>query len=117
MNSKIAKLQSLIDNSNNIVFLGGAGVSTESGIPDFRGKNGLYRRKSDVNSHVTPEYLLSSDCLYKEPEWFFDNYRKNLSCLDAKPNATHRFLQKLEEAGRLKAVITQNMFRNAIAEA
>ena len=117
MNSKIAKLQSLIDNSNNIVFLGGAGVSTESGIPDFRGKNGLYRRKSDVNSHVTPEYLLSSDCLYKEPELFFDNYRKNLSCLDAKPNATHRFLQKLEEAGRLKAVITQNMFRNAIAEA
>lgn len=73
--AQLEKLQSLIDGSHNIVFLGGAGVSTESGIPDFRGKNGLYKQKTAYGSRVTPEYLLSSDCLYHEPELFFDNYR------------------------------------------
>ena len=58
---------------------------------------------------MTPEYLLSSDCLYREPELFFDNYRKNLNSLDAKPNATHLYLKKLEDAGKLKAIITQNI--------
>ncbi|MBR0092537.1 MAG: NAD-dependent protein deacylase [Lachnospiraceae bacterium] len=107
--AQLEKLQSLIDGSHNIVFLGGAGVSTESGIPDFRGKNGLYKQKTAYGSRVTPEYLLSSDCLYHEPELFFDNYRKNLNCLDAKPNATHLYLKQLEDAGKLRAIITQNI--------
>ena len=70
---EIEKLQELIDNSNNIVFFGGAGVSTESGIKDFRGKNGLYKEKNNLD--LPPEYLLSIDCLVKEPELFFEYYK------------------------------------------
>ena len=103
---EIKKLQQLIDESDNIVFFGGAGVSTESGIKDFRGKNGLYNEnKEDIN----PEYMLSSRCLYKEPEKFYDYYRKNMNCLDIKPNVTHYYLTKLEEQGKLKAIVTQNI--------
>ena len=102
----LKKLQELIDNSSNIVFFGGAGVSTDSGIKDFRGKNGLYKVK---NSNVPPEYMLSSKCLFKEPELFFDYYRTNMNCLDAKPNITHKYLKKLEDKQKLKAIVTQNI--------
>ena len=80
MTDKIIQLQSLIDNSDNIVFFGGAGVSTESGIPDFRGKKGLYTTAKEEDPLSTPEYMLSATCLYREPEKFYDNYHTNMKC-------------------------------------
>lgn len=103
--SDIELLQEMIDKSDNIVFFGGAGTSTESGIKDFRGKDGLYKQ----NSNMAPEYLLSVDCLYNEPKLFFDYYKSNLNCLDIKPNVTHFYLAELEKSGKLKAIITQNI--------
>ncbi len=104
--SNIEQLQNLIDTSNNIVFFGGAGVSTESGIKDFRGKNGLYKEKY---KDYPPEYLLSNTCLYNEPEIFYDYYRKNMNCTGINPNITHKYLTTLEEKNKLKAIITQNI--------
>jgi len=104
----IKKLQDLINESDNIVFFGGAGVSTESGIKDFRGKNGLYKMENN-SSFVSPEYMLSSKCLIEEPLTFFNYYRNNMNCLDAKPNITHKYLKKLEDKGKLKAIVTQNI--------
>ena len=95
--------------SESVVFLGGAGVSTESGIPDFRSKNGLYKKKDRRFSHYKPEYLLSSECLRKKPELFFDYYRKNLDARLVEPNAAHRKLAEMEASGRLRGVITQNI--------
>ena len=102
----IELLQKLIDESDNIVFFGGAGVSTESGLKDFRGKDGLY-----TTSYYdrTPEYLLSKSCLYNETNLFFDYYRKTMDCSKVKPNITHKYLTKLEKSGKLKAIITQNI--------
>ena len=91
------------------MFLGGAGVSTESGIPDFRSKNGLYKKKDRRFSRYKPEYLLSSECLRKKPELFFDYYRKNLDARLVEPNAAHRKLAEMEASGRLRGVITQNI--------
>ena len=95
--------------SESVVFLGGAGVSTESGIPDFRSKNGLYKKKDRRFSRYKPEYLLSSECLRKKPELFFDYYRKNLDARLVEPNAAHRKLAETEASGRLRGVITQNI--------
>jgi len=103
--SSIEILQKIIDESNNIVFFGGAGVSTESGIRDFRGDNGLYKDKNNYE----PEYLLSSKCFHNEPEVFFDFYKNKMNCLDAVPNVTHLYLSKLEKLGKLKAIVTQNI--------
>lgn len=97
----IERLKEWIGKSNNIVFFGGAGVSTESGIPDFRSSTGLY-------SH-SPEYLLSRTYFDKETEKFYDFYKGNMIYREAKPNIIHKNLAKLEEEGRLKAVITQNI--------
>lgn len=102
---KIKELQRIIDNSSNIVFFGGAGVSTASGIKDFRGKNGIYKE----HFNYPPEYLLSLKCFYKEPNLFFDFYKSKMNCLSAKPNLIHKYLTKLEERGKLKAIITQNI--------
>ena len=102
---EVDKLQKLIDESNNIVFFGGAGVSTESGLKDFRGKNGLYKEKSKYS----PEFLLSIMCLVTNPELFFDYYKSNLNYKNVLPNITHKYLASLEEKGKLKAVITQNI--------
>lgn len=100
------KLRSMIEQSDNIVFFGGAGVSTDSGIPDFRGRDGLYNQKYKY----PPEYMLSAECFYSMPKEFFRFYNeKILGCLDCKPNFTHLFLTKLEQAGKLKSVITQNI--------
>ncbi len=103
--SEIQKLQKMIDESNSIVFFGGAGVSTESGIPDFRSVDGLYHQKYDY----PPETILSHTFYRNKPEEFYKFYRDKMLCLDAKPNAAHLKLAELEAAGKLKAVITQNI--------
>ena len=106
---KIRRLNEIVQSSSHIVFLGGAGVSTESGIPDFRGKNGLYRKADRKFSRYTPEYLLSIECLQREPEVFFAYFRKNLDARAVLPNAAHRKLALMEKCGKLDGVITQNI--------
>ncbi len=101
----IEKLKKIIDDSNNIVFFGGAGVSTESGIPDFRSVDGLYNQKYDY----PPETILSHTFYRRKPEEFYRFYRDKMLCLTAKPNAAHLKLAQWEKAGKLKAVITQNI--------
>ena len=105
MEDSVKKLQKIIDNSDNIVFFGGAGVSTESGIPDFRSVDGLYHMKYDY----PPETILSHTFFMRKPEEFYRFYHDKMLCLDAKPNAAHLKLAQLEAAGKLKAVITQNI--------
>lgn len=105
MSSEIEKLQKMIDESDNIVFFGGAGVSTESGIPDFRSVDGLYHQKYDY----PPETILSHTFYMKKTREFFQFYRDKMLFLDAKPNAAHLALARLEEIGKLKAVVTQNI--------
>lgn len=102
---KIEKLQEMIDNSNNIVFFSGAGVSTDSGLKDFRSKNGMY----SVKSKYPAEYMLSSEMFYQHPQEFYDYYKENFNCLDKEPNITHLYLKKLEDKGKLKGIITQNI--------
>lgn len=94
-----------IGESNHIVFFGGAGVSTESGIPDFRSVDGLYHQKYDY----PPETILSHSFFRSHTEEFYKFYRDKMLCLDAQPNVTHKALAKLEEQGKLKAVVTQNI--------
>ncbi len=101
----IEKLQTMITESNNIIFFGGAGVSTESGIPDFRSVDGLYNQKYDY----PPETILSHSFYMSRTEEFYRFYHDKMLCLDAQPNAAHRKLAELEQAGKLKAVITQNI--------
>lgn len=98
-------LQEIIDDSSKIVFFGGAGVSTESGIPDFRSVDGLYNQKYDY----PPEEILSHTFFCKHTDYFYGFYRDKLICLDAKPNAAHYKLAELEAAGKLTAVVTQNI--------
>lgn len=102
---QLKQLQQMIDESQNIVFFGGAGVSTESGIPDFRSVDGLYHMKYAF----PPETILSHSFFMKKPEEFFRFYRDKMLAPDAKPNAAHQKLAELEKAGKLKAVITQNI--------
>ncbi|HHZ06150.1 MAG TPA: NAD-dependent protein deacylase [Clostridiales bacterium] len=99
------KLQKVIDNSQRIVFFGGAGVSTESGIPDFRSVDGLYNQEYDI----PPEEILSHTYFMEHTEEFYRFYRNKMLCLTAKPNAAHYKLAELEELGKLSAVITQNI--------
>ena len=105
--TNIEKFQKMINESNNIVFFGGAGVSTESGIPDFRSADGLYSEKRDYR--IPPETILSHQFFKKHPEKFYEFYKQNLCYPDAKPNDAHRFLAELEKTGKLKAIITQNV--------
>ncbi|RGX56916.1 NAD-dependent protein deacylase [Anaerotruncus sp. AF02-27] len=98
-------LQALIDESRHIVFFGGAGVSTESGIPDFRSVDGLYRQRWKY----PPERMISHRFFVHNTAEFFEFYRAKMLCLDAKPNAAHKKLAEMEGAGRLDAVITQNI--------
>ena len=102
---RIEKLREIINESGNIVFFGGAGVSTESGIPDFRSVDGLYNQKYDY----PPETILSHTFYRHYPEEFFRFYKDKMLCLTAKPNAAHLKLAKWEQEGKLKAVITQNI--------
>ncbi len=102
---KIKRLREMIDEVNNIVFFGGAGVSTESGIPDFRSQDGLYHQKYKY----PPETIVSHDFYVNQPNDFFDFYKDKMIALDAKPNAAHKVLAKLESLGKVKAVVTQNI--------
>lgn len=102
---EVKKLQQIIDDSDNIVFFGGAGVSTESGVPDFRSVDGLYHQKFKY----PPETMLSHTFFVEQPEEFFKFYKEKMLPLGAKPNAAHKKLAELEKAGKLKAVITQNV--------
>ena len=99
------KLQKIIDESDNIVFFGGAGVSTESGIKDFRSVDGLYNEKYDY----PPEIMLSRTFFDEHPEEFYKFYKDKLNPEGIEPNVTHKYLVKLEKEGKLKAVITQNI--------
>lgn len=103
------KLRQYIKESNNIVFFGGAGVSTESGIPDFRSKNGLYNQHDIQFEKYQPEYLLSRECLYNNPKVFYEFYRQKMDTRNIKPNITHKVLAKMEQIGKLKAIVTQNI--------
>ena len=106
---KIEKLREIINSSDNIVFFGGAGVSTESGVPDFRSSDGLYNTPDVRFDKYRPEYLLSRDCLEYEPKVFFEFYRQKLDARSARPNAAHLYLARLEREGKLSAVVTQNI--------
>lgn len=105
MEDKITQLQKIIDQCNSIVFFGGAGVSTESGIPDFRSVDGLYNQKYKY----PPEEILSHTFFVKRTAEFYDFYRDKMLCFTAKPNAAHLFLSELEKAGKLSAIVTQNI--------
>lgn len=105
MNDKIQKLNEILSKSKNTVFFGGAGVSTESGIPDFRSVDGLYNQKYKY----PPETILSGDFFYSQTEEFYRFYRDKMLCLDAKPNAAHIKLAEMEQNGKLSAIITQNI--------
>ena len=107
MVDNIEKLKELIDSHNNIVFFGGAGVSTESNIPDFRSASGLFNDK--LNKNFTPEQLVSHTFFMRYPEDFFKFYKDKLIYKDAKPNKAHLSLVKLENMGKLNAIITQNI--------
>lgn len=102
---EIETLQKWIDESDNIVFFGGAGVSTDSGLRDFRGENGMYQEKSSY----PPELMLSHTMFLTHPEEFYTYYKENFNCLDKEPNITHLYLKKLEDKGKLKGIITQNV--------
>lgn len=107
MENKIDQLSKILRESNNIVFFGGAGVSTESNIPDFRSSNGLWNEKLQIN--FTPEQLVSHTFFMRYPEEFFKFYKDKLIYPEAEPNAAHIALAKLEEMGKLKAIVTQNI--------
>lgn len=105
MDQKIRLLKDWARESSNIVFFGGAGVSTESGIPDFRSTDGIYHQQYDY----PPEEILSHTFFLRNPGEFFRFYRAKMLCLDAKPNAAHRKLAQWEQEGKLKAIVTQNI--------
>ncbi len=105
LQKQIEKLQEIIDESSKIVFFGGAGVSTESGIPDFRSQDGLYSQKYKY----PPETIVSHSFFMSRPEEFYEFYKDKMMALDAKPNAAHIALAQLEAAGKLTAVVTQNI--------
>lgn len=103
----ISKFRTIIDESDNIIFFGGAGVSTESGIPDFRSSSGLYNEK--LRNTYTPEEILSHSFFLRHTSEFYDFYKSKMIYKDAKPNAAHNGLAELEKAGKLKAILTQNI--------
>ena len=102
---RIGRLKEYVEESSRIVFFGGAGVSTESGIPDFRSTDGLYHQEWSY----PPETILSHSFFVSNTEEFYRFYKKKMLCLDAKPNAAHKKLAELEELGKLTAVVTQNI--------
>ena len=108
ISEKTSMLRNIINSSDNIVFFGGAGVSTESNIPDFRGSGGLYIERVGKH-HLSPEEILSHTFFMIYTSDFYDYYKNKMIYKDAKPNAAHLALAKLEEMGKLRAVITQNI--------
>ena len=109
MKERIKQFNQLIADSKSIVFFGGAGVSTESGIPDFRSKDGLYNTPDIRFDKYDPEYLLSRECMLRNPEVFFEYYRQKLDCRNIEPNITHKILAEMERNGKMNMIITQNI--------
>lgn len=107
LQEEVLALKDMIKDSDNIVFFGGAGVSTESNIPDFRSSNGLFSNK--LNKHFSPEQLVSHSFYIHYPEDFYEFYKDKLIYQDARPNKAHKALARLEEIGKLKTVVTQNI--------
>ena len=107
--TKLETLKKWIEECDNIVFFGGAGVSTESGVPDFRSKDGLYNQHDVQFEAYSPEYLLSHSCLRDNPKVFYEFYRQKLDARNVEPNAAHYYLAGLEQRGRLRAIVTQNI--------
>ncbi len=103
--NKIDELKKMIDDSNYIVAFTGAGVSTDSGLKDFRSEDGLYKKDYEYPA----EYMLSHDCFFNHTDIFYNYYRENFNCLKYNPNDTHRLLKRLEDINKLKAIITQNI--------
>ena len=101
------ELKKVIDNSDNIVFFGGAGVSTESDIPDFRSSNGIFNAQKNIT--YSPETVVSHSFFMRNPEFFYQFYKDKMIYENAKPNNAHKALAKLEQIGKLKAIITQNI--------
>ncbi|MCR5467804.1 MAG: NAD-dependent protein deacylase, partial [Lachnospiraceae bacterium] len=106
---EVKRFIEMLDSSKNVVFFGGAGVSTESGIPDFRSKDGLYNQHDVQFEKYQPEYLLSHSCLVDEPKVFYEFYRQKMDARKAEPNAAHRYLARLEDEGKLIGIVTQNI--------
>lgn len=109
MDEKLTRLGRWLEEAADLVFFGGAGVSTESGIPDFRSKDGLYNQHDVRFEDYRPEYLLSYTCLVREPAVFFEFYRQKMDTRHIRPNDAHFVLARLEAEGRLSAVVTQNI--------
>lgn len=109
LTERIARFKEIIDESSHIVFFGGAGVSTGSGIPDFRSAGGLYNNMPDNVKHFEPEYLLSRQILFEHPTIFYDFYRRRLDLRPFEPNNVHKYFAKLEKEGKMEAVVTQNV--------
>lgn len=107
MQAEVKKLQEWIDNSKNIVFFGGAGVSTASGIPDFRSPNGLYSQQT--NHKYSPEFMLSHTFYQDHTKEFFEFYKTEMCALGYEPCETHKKIAELEKAGKVRAVVTQNI--------
>ncbi len=103
------QLNSYVEAADKIVFFGGAGVSTESGVPDFRSKDGLYNQHDVRFDGYQPEYLLSHSCLMRESEVYFEFHRQKMDTRNIEPNPAHKYLAALEKKGKLKAVVTQNI--------
>ena len=103
--NNVDKLYEMIMECKDIVAFTGAGVSTDSGLKDFRSKDGLYNQKYDYPA----EYMLSRDCFFEKTELFYKYYKDNFNCLDIMPNDTHFLFKELEDMGKLKAIVTQNI--------
>ena len=108
-NYQFEKFLEYLNESNKVVFFGGAGVSTESGIPDFRSKDGLYNQRDVQFDQYSPEYLLSHSCLRDNPQVFFEFYRQKLDTRNVEPNIAHTTIAKLEKLGKINGVVTQNI--------
>ena len=109
MDDKLTLLKGWLEEAQRLVFFGGAGVSTESGVPDFRSKDGLYNQHDVRFEGYQPEYLLSHTCLMREPAVFFEFYRQKMDARHVQPNDAHKCLARLEAEGKLTAVVTQNI--------
>ncbi|MCR4851153.1 MAG: NAD-dependent protein deacylase [Lachnospiraceae bacterium] len=109
MSDEIKLLDKYINDAKSITFFGGAGVSTESGIPDFRSKDGLYNQHDVRFDKYQPEYLLSHSCLVGEPKVYYEFHRQKMDTRNIKPNNAHKYLARLEEGGKLLGIVTQNI--------
>ncbi len=106
---QLAQLASYVEDAKRICFFGGAGVSTESGVPDFRSKDGLYNQHDVQFDMYRPEYLLSHTCLVREPKVYFEYHRQKMDTRQVAPNMAHKYLAYLEKTGKLDSVVTQNI--------